>query len=32
MLANPNLMGELIAKDIEGKYLRVPLVKGDFSS
>jgi len=32
MLANPDLMGELIAKDIEGKYLRVPLVKGDFSS
>jgi len=32
MLANPDLMGEMIARDTEGKYLRVPLVKGDFAS
>jgi hypothetical protein len=32
LLANPDLMGEMIAKDSEGKYLKVPLVKGDFAS
>ena len=32
MMKNPDLMGELIAKDTEGKYLKAPLVKGDFSS
>lgn len=32
LLANPDLMGELIAKDVEEKYLKVPLVKGDFAS
>ena len=32
LLANPDQMGELIAKDTEGKYLKAPLVKGDFAS
>lgn len=32
LLANPDLMGKLIAGDETGKYLRVPLVKGDFAS
>lgn len=32
LLANPDLMGEMIAKDSEEKYLKVPLVKGDFAS
>ena len=32
MLQNPDIMENLIANDTEGKYLRVPLVKGDFAS
>lgn len=32
LLANPNLMAEMIARDSEGKYLMVPLIKGDFAS
>lgn len=32
LLANPDIMGDLIANDVEGKYLKAPLVKGDFAS
>ena len=32
MLANPDLMEQLIANDTEDKYLKAPLVKGDFAS
>jgi len=32
LLQNPDLMGKLIAGDETGKYLKAPLVKGDFAS
>ncbi len=32
LLKNPDIMGDLISRDTEGKYLKVPLVKGDFAS
>ncbi len=32
LLKNPDLMGKLIAGDETGKYLKAPLVKGDFAS